>query len=257
MWVESRTDTKKFMLTMIYAFNDVTERQELWRFLKTEALNCNVPWLWAGDFNTVLSPIERIEGNSTEVEMGHFQECVSLCSMEDIQATWALFTWTNKQEPEARVYSRLDRVMGNEEWQQEFGEYIAHFHPEGLFDHCPCTIVDRKVDVIGRRSFKYFNMWGMSELFQECVVKVWHRRYAGTKMFQLIKKLKSLKPVLKQLNKSCFSDIENSSTIASTLLEKLQKDLVDKPGDHELMQQEYIVAQELKELLAARDSFLI
>ncbi|XP_074271539.1 uncharacterized protein LOC141595471 [Silene latifolia] len=157
----------------------------------------------AGDFNIVLSPIERIGENSTEVDMEQFQECVSLCSMDDIQATRALFTWSNKQEPEDRVYIRLDMVMGNEEWQQKFGDYIAHFHPEGLFGHCPCTIVDRKVDISGRRSFKYFNMWGQSELFQECVAGVWQR----------------------------------SSSIIGALLEKIQKELVHKPGDTDLMQQ--------------------
>ncbi|XP_074297736.1 uncharacterized protein LOC141628498 [Silene latifolia] len=57
-------------------------------------------------------------------------------------------------------------------------------------------------------------------------------------MFAVVKKLKALKHVLKQLNKSCFSDIENSTSIASTLSEKIQKDLVDRPGDADLIQQE-------------------
>ncbi|XP_074314781.1 uncharacterized protein LOC141650580 [Silene latifolia] len=208
---------------MVYAFNNLNDRIALWSFLKQQSQTCVSPWLWLGDFNAVLSPIERLGGTTTEAEMEHFQECVSLCGMEDINATWALYTWSNKQEPTARVYSRLDRAMGNQEWIDEFGDYIAHFHPEGLFDHCPCTVVNRKAEFDGRRSFKYFNMWGASESFKEQVASVWQQKFKGTRMFSVVKKLKALKPVLKKLNTTCFSDIENSTTIASRVLEEIQE----------------------------------
>ncbi|XP_074297639.1 uncharacterized protein LOC141628386 [Silene latifolia] len=72
--------------------------------------------------------LERLGGNTTEAEIEPFQECVSICCMEDVQATGALFTWSNKQEPTDRVYSRLDRAMGNQVWMENFGDYVAHFH---------------------------------------------------------------------------------------------------------------------------------
>ncbi|XP_074288536.1 uncharacterized protein LOC141613691 [Silene latifolia] len=92
MMVVSRTDHKKFLLTMVYAFNGINERQELWNFLKKESGCCSLPWLWTGDFNAVLSPVERLGGNTTEAEMQQFQDCVSICGMEDLSATGALFT---------------------------------------------------------------------------------------------------------------------------------------------------------------------
>ncbi|XP_074304572.1 uncharacterized protein LOC141639314 [Silene latifolia] len=150
--------------------------------------------------------------------MEHFQDCVSICCMEDIVATGALFTWSNKQAPRERVYSRLDRAMGNLEWFEQFGDSVAHFHPEGLFDHCPCT---------------------------------------GTKMFGIVKRLKALKPILKALNRECFSDIENNTNIASLALENIQKALIDSPSDADLLQQELDLAHDLKELITARDSFLM
>ncbi|XP_074298510.1 uncharacterized protein LOC141629397 [Silene latifolia] len=188
--------------------------------------------------------------------MEHFQECVSLCCMEDLSATGALFSWSNKQEPVDRVYSRLDRALGNPEWLAVFGDFIPHFHPEGLFDHCLYTLVDRKTDLGGNMSFKYFNMWGSADTFKREVRSVWTRQYKRTKMFAVVKKLKYLKPVLKKLNKSCFSDIENSTSIAGTVLESIQKELLDKPGDAYLIQQKLELAVELRELICARDSFL-
>ncbi|XP_074306147.1 uncharacterized protein LOC141641381 [Silene latifolia] len=256
MFVKSQTDDRRFYLTMIYASNDLYERVELWEFLKQVATNCTDPWLWLGDFNTVLSPVERLGGNTTEIEMEQFQECVSLCCMDDISATGALYTWSNKQAASDRVYSRLDRAMGNLEWMAMYGDYIAHFHPEGLFDHCPCTVVHRRADLGGKRNFKYFNMWGTSAEFKPSVLQVWRRSFPGTKMFGVIKKLKALKPVLKRLNTTCFSDIENTTTIASLALTKIQQALVDNPEDLNLIQQELDLAKDLRELTVARDSFL-
>ncbi|XP_074300415.1 uncharacterized protein LOC141631675 [Silene latifolia] len=100
-------------------------------------MDCEVPWLSAGDFNTVLSPLERLGGHTTDAEMQQFQDCVSICCMEDVPATGALFTWSYKQEPNDSIYSRLDRMMDNQKWFAMFADYVAHFHPEGLFDHCP------------------------------------------------------------------------------------------------------------------------
>ncbi|XP_074301635.1 uncharacterized protein LOC141633037 [Silene latifolia] len=177
MMVHSKTDGKKFLLTMIYAFNDLHDRIELWNFLKGVANHCSDPWLWLGDFNTFLSPVERLGGHTTDAEMEHFQECVSLCFMEDITATGALFTWFNKHEATERVYSRLNRAMGNLEWMELFGDYIANFHPEGLLDHFPCTLVDTRFDIGGKKSFKYFNMWGTTDCFKGSVKGVWNHVY--------------------------------------------------------------------------------
>ncbi|XP_074304625.1 uncharacterized protein LOC141639376 [Silene latifolia] len=257
MLVSSQTDGKKFLFIMVYAFNGLYERVEIWNILKGIAGECNDPWLWLGDFNTVLSLVERLGGNTSDAEMEHFQDCVSICEMEDIPATGALFTWSNKQGPCDRVYSRLDRVMGNQKWMDNFGTSLAHFHPEGLFDHCPCTIMDNNTELDGKKSFKYFNMWGSAPTFKDSVAMSWTNGCRGAKMFVVVKKLKALKYVLKSLNRECFSDIENNTNIASLALETIQKALIITHSDLDLLQQEVDLSHDLKELIAARDSFLL
>ena len=37
------------------------------------------------------------------------------CEIDDLKAKVAFFTWNNKQEKEYLVYSRIDRVLINEE----------------------------------------------------------------------------------------------------------------------------------------------
>ncbi|XP_074293143.1 uncharacterized protein LOC141620078 [Silene latifolia] len=210
-----------------------------------------------GLLETKLKPVERLGGSTSDGEMEHFQDCVSICCMEDIAATGALFTWSNKQATLERVYSRLDRAIGNLEWFEQFGDSVAHFHPEGLFYHYPCTVLDRNSEIKGRKSFKYFNMWGTAPTFKSLVSDCWSKHYQETKMFGIIKKLKALKPILKALNKECFSDIENNTNIASLALETIQKALIDNPSDADLLQRELDLAHDLKDLIIARDSFLI
>lgn len=49
-------------------------------------------------------------------------------------------TWNNKQEGGDRVFSKIDRVLCNEEWDEVFPEAITEFMPEGMFDHTPAIV---------------------------------------------------------------------------------------------------------------------
>ncbi|XP_074318712.1 uncharacterized protein LOC141655535 [Silene latifolia] len=207
----------------MYAYNDGIGRRDLWQKLGVIAGQCSGPWALAGDFNTVINPAKRLGANTKHVDMDEFLDCISICGVADIGATSAYFTWTNKQDPSTRVFSRLDRFMVNQEWMNQFPNMMAHFHPEGLFDHCPCT---------------------------------WQKHYPGHKMFNVIKKLKALKPALKRLNKECYADVVNSTAIAEAKLHALQIQLVQDIHNPELLQKELEVAASLKNLTVARDSFL-
>ncbi|XP_074305124.1 uncharacterized protein LOC141640122 [Silene latifolia] len=183
--VTERCSLAQFYITMVYAFNDGSERRDLW--MKLELLHSAIagPWVVAGDFNTVINPLERLGGNTKQSDMDEFIDRIANCGLTDIHTTGAFYTWTNKQEAQTRVYSRLDRFLINQDWVQQFLNMAAHFHPSGYFDHCPCVVSDNQLAVIRKANFKYFNM-----------------------------KLKALKGRLKELNKECYSDVENSVILA-------------------------------------------
>ncbi|XP_074293233.1 uncharacterized protein LOC141620200 [Silene latifolia] len=205
--IDSLLDKKVFHLTMVYAFNGIQERAPLWVQLRRIAGQTQGPWAIAGEFNCVLSATERIGGNTTAAEMDPFRECLEDCEVVDIAATGSLYTWNNKQRPEERIYSRLDRFLINKEWSDHYPDLYAHFLPEGLFDHSPCMIGSTQ-RAQRKNNFKYFNMWGGSKDFKEIVRQIWHQQIRGTPMYSLVNKLKCLKPKLIQLNRDGFSDIE-------------------------------------------------
>ncbi|XP_074288741.1 uncharacterized protein LOC141613898 [Silene latifolia] len=135
----------------------------------------------------------------------------------------ALYTWNNKQCPADRIYSRLDRFLMNQDWLNDYPDMVAHFLPEGNFDHTPCLVQQDSQEGTRSRPFKYFNMWSQSPNFKEIVQQGWHRDRRSTKMFELVKKLKALKPCPKNLNRAQFLDIKRNAEIALTKLTKIRQ----------------------------------
>ncbi|XP_074291904.1 uncharacterized protein LOC141618721 [Silene latifolia] len=207
-------------VTFVYAFNDTQERKSLWSNLCKIKKNIQGPWVICGDFNTVLQPSERLGGSSTMEEMDDFKACVDECEVMDCPASGSLYTWCNKHEQ--------------------------------------ATKIQRKDDVCKRnRSFKYFNMWSKSVDFIPCVQLNWGKQWPGTKMFNLVKKLKHLKRPLKELNRVDFDDIENTTARARMYLESIQIKLRSEPQNAELIHLELEAASSVRFLEEACHDFLI
>ncbi|XP_074282801.1 uncharacterized protein LOC141607351 [Silene latifolia] len=111
--VTNKITQMQFYYTVIYAFNGIGEREALWLNLKLISKQCKAPWALGGDFNCVLQATERLGGNVTEAESEPFYDCFHECGLMDIPSTGAFYTWNNKQPPDTRVYSRLDRLLVN------------------------------------------------------------------------------------------------------------------------------------------------
>ncbi|XP_074266335.1 uncharacterized protein LOC141588810 [Silene latifolia] len=60
----------------------------------------------------------------------------------------------------------------------------------------------------------------------------------GTKMFQVVRKLKNLKVHLRQFNKDHFADIENAAAVALRNLEDIQISLIDDPSNQQMLNME-------------------
>ncbi|XP_074290503.1 uncharacterized protein LOC141617216 [Silene latifolia] len=144
-----------FHLTMVYAFNDTQERKPLWDKLCGFKNQIQGPWVICGDYNIVLVPAERLGGTCTNEEMEDFKRCVDVCEVFDCPASGSLYTQCNKQVPETRVYSRLDRVLVNHRWISDNGSVYAQFYCEGTFDHTPCVVQSMTDDA----NLEHLTLW--------------------------------------------------------------------------------------------------
>ncbi|XP_074313453.1 uncharacterized protein LOC141648624 [Silene latifolia] len=83
---------------------------------------------------------------------------------------------------------------------------------------------------------------------QDASTRVFSKLDRGTKMFQVVRKLKILKVHLRQFNKDHFADIENAAALALRNLEAIQTKLIDDPSNLQMLIMETQAAEEYKKL---------
>lgn len=109
------------VITTIYARCSALERLELWNNLECLAEEINVPWVIGGDFNVIMNEFEELGGLPvTQQEVVNFAQCINNCGLSEINFTESLYTWRNKRIENDCIFKRLDRVLGNVEFNQEF-----------------------------------------------------------------------------------------------------------------------------------------
>uniref|UniRef100_A0A803PNA5 Reverse transcriptase domain-containing protein n=1 Tax=Cannabis sativa TaxID=3483 RepID=A0A803PNA5_CANSA len=198
-------------VTFVYGFNNEEGRLKLWQELML--YKTYVPWVVLGDFNDILERDERI-GARVKYNPSSFKDCIVACNLEDVKFGGSFFTWNNKQKGEDRIYSKIDKVMANRSWMDSFPIAEALFLNEGLFNHTPALLTVYPSIPSGRKPFK------------------------GTKMYQIVAKLKALKPVLQEINRQGFHDIQIAEKKAKINLEESQKALQGDPLNIDLQQAE-------------------
>ena len=121
------------------------------------------------DFNNVLNLEDNIGSSVTLEEVTGFGQCVRICCLQDMGVCGPFYTWSNKQEGNNRVFSKIDMIFCNEEWLQRLRDANATFFKEVISYHCPCIIKLDNTIIRRSRSFKYCNMWSMADEFIEIV----------------------------------------------------------------------------------------
>ncbi|XP_056691786.1 uncharacterized protein [Spinacia oleracea] len=219
-------------------------RLALWRDLKT--LSTQEPWIMGGDFNCVMTSEERIGAPVRQAEISGINECMHDCSMEDVKCVGNMFTWNNKQQGNARVFSKLDRVLANPAWHDVYTDAEVCFMSEGEFDHSPGLLTLYPRVAGGKKLFRYYTMWKTAPNFNAIIQDVWSEQINGSKMYVLVSKLKKIKLALKELNKIGFTDIQAADIKAHQLLMEAQKAMHSNPTDQTLADLELAAIKEYK-----------
>ncbi|XP_033134016.1 uncharacterized protein LOC117127540 [Brassica rapa] len=218
-------------ISCVYGSNCRIERRTLWQEL--EACSSlpqlvNVPWLTYGDFNEILDPSEhsKIDQFSFPRGMRDFKECIDECSLFDLPYCGNSFTWSN-----GHVSKKLDRILTNSAWLQQFPESIGVFGVPGISDHSPCCVFLDQHRPKQKRPFKFFAHLNQHEDFVEILGNCWNSLdFHGTNQLRVSKKLKELKGVIKSFSREHFSHLEQRVEEAFTDLCLAQANSLDNPS---------------------------
>lgn len=108
----------------------------------------------------------------------------------------------------------------------------------------------------GRKSFRYFRMWKSHANFFQQVRECLRRKVNGSLMFQVLSKLKMLKKIFKELNRSDFSNIQEANDKSFRLMDLSEENLKKDPLNKELILEEKRSREEYGRVRKAFISFL-
>lgn len=167
-------------------------------------------WVIMGDFNALMDIEDRVGAPVRLSNIQDMRNCMAFCNLTKVKTVGRQYTWTNKQEGNARVFSRIDRVLANSAWEDLFPVVEATFLSGGSFDRCP-MILSSYTSSNQKRPFRFYNMWTKSANFIPIVASNWEKVVHGCPMFQVTQKLKMIKHDMRELNKMGFCSIEAGS----------------------------------------------
>ncbi|XP_016173884.1 uncharacterized protein LOC107616439 [Arachis ipaensis] len=117
----------------------------------------------------------------------------------DLPLTDRKFTWFRGQS-----CSRIDRVLVNIEWAEEFPDLRLKGGPRGLSDHCLLIVEATRVRE-GPQPFRSLDAWFTHEDFLRMVKNEWR----GLGDAQFMSKLKALMIPLRQWHRNNFGNMDN------------------------------------------------
>lgn len=142
--------------------------------------------------------------------MRDFQRMVLQCNLSDMGYQGPLYTWCNKRV-EGVICKKLDRVVMNSSALSKFPNGYAVFEPGGCSDHLRCKIQLMPPSEKIRKPFKYVNVIGSLPSFIPMLKEYWESTevlfHSTSAMFRFSKKLKNLKPLIRELGREKLGNL--------------------------------------------------
>ena len=205
--------SSKIFISVVYASNDVDEREGLWRELSSLAISLDLnskPWLILGDFNQIRDPLEHSKPTTLNMDKRcrDFNQCLSDIDVEDLNFRGSTFTWWNKRN-NSPVAKKLDRCLVNDDWYFLFPSSVVFFGSPDFSDHSVAFVSLEPTRAKIKKPFRFYNFLTLSPEFLPVICSNWFSfNITGSAMFRLSRKLKLLKKCIRDFSRCNYSGIE-------------------------------------------------
>ncbi|XP_061998979.1 uncharacterized protein LOC133716290 [Rosa rugosa] len=187
-----------WMLTVIYASPTNSVRAALWPYLDKLTEDVNLPSMFIGDFNELISVDDKSCG-PFHGRFGGLRDWVNRNALLDMGFQGSRFTWSNN-----RIKERLDRGLCNCSWRSSFAEAFIQHLPKTRSDHCPILMQLHSNNSVNKdaTAFRFQAMWFSHANYDEFVSTTW---MGLTGDFSA--KINALSKALAQWNKDVFGHL--------------------------------------------------
>ncbi|GJT80538.1 hypothetical protein Tco_1054880 [Tanacetum coccineum] len=161
----------------------------------------------------------------------------------DVQCSGLQFTWNQKPKGANGILKKLDRVLGNSEFNDSFEGALAIFLPYRTSDHSPAVLKLPCHVKAKPKPFKFYNIITQHDRFKEVVKNGWEMHVSRFLMYNVVKKIRNLKkPFRKLLYEN--GNIHKNVDVPRVELDRVQTDLDQDPNNISLRDEEatYVIA---------------
>nr|GEU31439.1 hypothetical protein [Tanacetum cinerariifolium] len=255
--VVHKADNKFLYYSFIYAGNKAIERHTLWADLELHKhVVRDSPWVIMGNFNMALNIEDSYFGSSLmNATMCDFKDCVKKLEVLDINSFGLHYTWNQNPKGSNGMLKKLDRIMGNLGFVDNFPGAYAMFQPYRISDHAPVVLKMPSLSVTKPKPFKFYIFIAYKEKFLEILLSQWNNQVEGHVMFQITQKMKNLKKPLRKL----LYDQGNLHERVDRLrveLDEIQKAIDSDPSNSLLRDEEDAYIQAFNEAKIDEERFL-
>ncbi|XP_070004366.1 uncharacterized protein [Nicotiana sylvestris] len=108
-------------ITFVYGKKTIPERRSLWDQLRQLQHIMQEAWLVIGNFNSVLSVDDRINGKPVQQdELVDFQRCIADIGLGQLNRKGWQWSWCNKRDADNIIYNNIDWAFGNASWLTKY-----------------------------------------------------------------------------------------------------------------------------------------
>ncbi|GKC44237.1 RNA-directed DNA polymerase, eukaryota, reverse transcriptase zinc-binding domain protein [Tanacetum coccineum] len=94
-----------------------------------------------GDFNVSLNLEDHLCGGyEPNIAKREFKECMQKIEVMNVNATGLYFTWNQKPKGSSGILNKIDRIMCNIPFTNDFSGSLPIFQPYRISDHSPCVL---------------------------------------------------------------------------------------------------------------------
>ncbi|KAL0461894.1 UNVERIFIED_CONTAM: hypothetical protein Slati_0077000 [Sesamum latifolium] len=228
--VSDETGTNGWRFTRVYGQPEAAWREETWRLLWTLSRVSLRFWLCAGDFNEILSQLEKIGAPRPRRQIEEFRACLSYCQLADMGSSGHKFTWCNQRENPYTVRVRLDQVCATLGWRSMFPNARVVTEVARGLDHNPLIInleADNSQNCKRRQKmFRFEAMWARSPECEDLIQKLWGREVQGDADTRIQQRTQLVREGFIAWDKSSFGHVRRRVKELEMQVEILTKDQV-------------------------------
>lgn len=166
------------------------------------------PWGVVGDFNVITSADKKIGGRPYKIEESFdFIAYLADGDLQDAGFLGSLFTWSDNRDPPNTIWKRLDRLVYNSEWFDQFGGTSVTHLSRSCSDHAPLLITCAPNNTEYIRYFRFLNIWADHDNFLEVVQQAWALDVSGNPLLTLHQKIKNTCKSLSLWSREAFGEV--------------------------------------------------